>query len=293
MACAQPLPTSPKPKMTAFLPAIITSVARMMPSGSEWRQPYTLSNLDLVTASFTLIAGNRSLPWSAICWRRCTPVVVSSDTPTMLAVILWKKVGSRSMLALMMESTHLNSALSVEAGSGSAPFLAKASSAAKPSCMRSVTSPPSSTMRSAPDWSGQVMALAVHHQYSSRVSPFQANTLAEPAFTTPAAAWSWVEKMLHEHQRTSAPSLLRVSMSTAVWMVMCSEPTILALAKGCSAPYSVRQAMRPGISTSASSMSLRPKSASDMSATLKSPEASTFLAIVLRVSEILGSQREG
>ena len=32
------------------------------------------------------------------------------------------------------------------------------------------------------------------------------------------------EKMLHEAQRTSAPSVLQVSISTAVWMVMCSEP---------------------------------------------------------------------
>ena len=39
-----------------------------------------------------------------------------------------------------------------------------------------------------------------------------------------AAAWSCVEKMLHEHQRTSAPSSTSVSISTAVWMVMCSEP---------------------------------------------------------------------
>ncbi len=30
--------------------------------------------------------------------------------------------------------------------------------------------------------------------------------------------------MLHEAQRTSAPSALSVSISTAVWMVMCSEP---------------------------------------------------------------------
>ena len=36
---AQPLPTSPKPQTTATLPPIITSVARLMPSISEWRQP--------------------------------------------------------------------------------------------------------------------------------------------------------------------------------------------------------------------------------------------------------------
>lgn len=130
------------------------------------------------------------------------------------------------------------------------------------------------------DASGQVTALAVHHQYSSSVSPFHANTLAVLPFTTPAAAWSCVEKMLHEHQRTSAPSLASVSMSTAVWIVMCSEPMMRAPANGCAAPYSSRHDIRPGISTSASSMSLRPKSASDMSATLKSPEASTFFAMV-------------
>ena len=35
-----------------------------------------------------------------------------------------------------------------------------------------------------------------------------------PAAAMAAAAWSWVEKMLHEAQRTSAPSAFRVSIST-------------------------------------------------------------------------------
>ena len=54
--------------------------------------------------------------------------------------------------------------------------------------------------------------------------------------TTAAAAWSWVEKMLQVAQRTSAPSATSVSMSTAVWMVMCSEPAMRAPASGLSAP---------------------------------------------------------
>ncbi len=33
-----------------------------MPSMSEWRQPYLLSNFDLVTESLTLIAGKSSEP---------------------------------------------------------------------------------------------------------------------------------------------------------------------------------------------------------------------------------------
>eukprot|EP01083_Nonionella_stella_P029653 81578_1 len=50
--CAHPLPTSQYPQTKNFLPAIITSVARIIPSGRECLHPYTLSNLDLVTQSF-------------------------------------------------------------------------------------------------------------------------------------------------------------------------------------------------------------------------------------------------
>ena len=116
----------------------------------------------------------------------------------------------------------------------------------------------------------------MHHQYSSSVSPFQANTgtpdgaSAVPSgpTTTAAAAWSWVEKMLQDTQRTSAPSVVRVSISTAVWMVMCSEPMIRAPDSGLVSPYSFRMAIRPGISCSARRISLRPNSASPRSFTL-------------------------
>src|SRR3954453_16972477 len=80
---AQPLPTSPYPKTTATLPPMSTSVARLMPSISEGRQPYLLSNFDLVTESLTLMAGNSSVPACCISYSRCTPVVVSSVTPLM------------------------------------------------------------------------------------------------------------------------------------------------------------------------------------------------------------------
>ena len=53
-----------------------------------------------------------------------------------------------------------------------------------------------------------------------------------PSAAMAAAAWSWVEKMLHEAQRTSAPSAVSVSISTAVWMVMCSEPVMRAPLSG-------------------------------------------------------------
>src|SRR5438309_4228381 len=94
--CAEPLPTSPYPQITATLPATITSVARLMPSASDSRQPYRLSNLDFVTESLTLIAGTSSLPMAFIWYRRCTPVVVSSDTPRQALTTPCQKPGRRS-----------------------------------------------------------------------------------------------------------------------------------------------------------------------------------------------------
>src|SRR5215472_17154954 len=127
-----------------------------------------------------------------------------------------------------------------------------------------------------PSESAQDSAWSVHHQYSSSVSPFHANTgtplgssgVPSGPTATAAAAWSWVEKMLQLAHRTSAPSSTSVSMSTAVWIVMCSEPVIRAPWRGLDSAYSARVAIRPGISCSASWISLRPKSASLMSATL-------------------------
>ena len=97
--------------------------------------------------------------------------------------------------------------------------------------------------------------------------PFQANT-GVPAAATAAAAWSWVEKMLHDDQRTVAPSAVSVSISTAVWMVMCRQPAMRAPFSAWLGPYSARSAIRPGISSSAIAISLRPQAASVKSFTL-------------------------
>src|ERR1700683_4546862 len=118
--CAEPLPTSPYPQTTAPLPATITSVARLMPSASDSRHPYKLSNFDLVTESFTLMAGTSSLPCSIILYKRCTPVVVSSETPRQSLATLCQCCGSsectffsRSLITFSSwlpegESTHLS-----------------------------------------------------------------------------------------------------------------------------------------------------------------------------------------
>ena len=142
----------------------------------------------------------------------------------------------------------------------------------------SVASPPSSRIMLGPRPSPKSNSLSVAHQYSSRVSPFHANTETPCGAsgvpcgptTAAAAAWSCVEKMLHDTQRTSAPSDTSVSMRTAVWTVMCSEPAMRAPCRGRASAYSRRSSIRPGISCSASRISLRPNSWRSMSATAKS-----------------------
>jgi hypothetical protein len=235
-----------------------------------------------VTASLTLIAGNRSVPASAIWYRRWTPVVVSSVTPRISSATRVQRPGSAATVCRSSVRKTRNSSDSAVAGSGTAP----ARSNSTPLCTSIVASPPSSRIMFGPP-SPQLSARSVHHQYSSSVSPFHANTgtprgcSGVPSGPTAiaAAAWSCVEKMLHEAQRTSAPSATSVSISTAVWIVMCSDPVIRAPRNGCCAPNSRRRDISPGISPSAISISLRPYVASDRSATRKSSVVSSCTAV--------------
>src|SRR5579859_3319713 len=183
-----------------------------MPSISEWRHPYLLSNLDLVTESLTLIAGNRSVPALAISYSRCTPVVVSSVTPSTWPATPVHLSGSAARLSLSSPRMTCHSSGSSSAPAGTCP----AASNSAPRCTSSVASPPSSSSKLGPPAprpsgpAGQVSAWLVHHQYSSSVSPFQAKTgiprgssgVPSGPTATAAAAWSWVEKMLQLAQRT-------------------------------------------------------------------------------------------
>ena len=245
---------------------------RLIPSISECRQPYLLSNLLLVTESLTLIAGNSSEPDRAISDSRCTPVVVSSVTPTMESATAVHLPGVLASDSRSRSRTTFHSSASSSAADGTPP----AFSYSAPLCTSRVASPPSSSSMFGPSPPGQVRAWWVHHQYSSRLSPFQAKTgtpfgsSGVPSGPTAiaAAAWSWVEKMLQLAQRTCAPSAVSVSMSTAVCTVMCSDPVIRAPRSGWASANSARTAIRPGISCSARPISLRPNSARERSATL-------------------------
>src|SRR5215472_913509 len=141
-----------------------------MPSISECRQPYLLSNLDLVTESLTLIAGNCSVPDLAISYSRCTPVVVSSVTPSTCAATLVHLPESAARLARSRPRMTRHSSESSSATAGTAP----AASNPAPLCTSSVASPPSSSNMfgpvspappdpASPPDPGQVSACSVHH----------------------------------------------------------------------------------------------------------------------------------
>ena len=72
-------------------------------------------------------------------------------------------------------------------------------------------------------------------------------------------------KRTQEDQVTSAPRAVRVSIKTAVWMVMCKHPAMRAPWRGLEVEYFSLMYMRPGISCSAISISLRPNAARDAS----------------------------
>ena len=170
-----------------------------------------------------------------------------------------------------------NSAFDAEVGSGTSPAFSNST----PLCSSSVASPPSSRIMFGPSSPSAAATSSSARCTTStpRASRPSRRTPGRPAgprrcrsapTATAAAAWSCVEKMLQLAQRTSAPSSTSVSMSTAVWMVMCSDPEMRAPASGLDGPNSLRSARRPGISCSARWISLRPNGASERSATRKS-----------------------
>ena len=106
---------------------------------------------------------------------------------------------------LMMVWTILNSSLLVELGNKYFNFLL--------SRMRRVMSYPSSTIRSGlwpfPSSFSYIKAFRMHPQYSLIISPFQGNIAADSSCIMKSTVWSWVEKILQEHQRRSLLKSLR------------------------------------------------------------------------------------
>ncbi len=209
--------------------------------------PYLLSNLDLVTESFTLIAGNSSLLAAGQLVEPGDPDGgLLADPAEAAAATRVKRRPSAARLA------RRTSSIGSWSPSWHLPGPSPAASNSTPLCTRkvSVAAVVDEQVRARSPSNRRI----VHCQYSGSVSPFQANTgtpLGRSTVpcgptTTAAAASSWVEKTLQDTQRTSAPSATSVSMRTAVCTVMCSEPAIRAPCSGCVSAYSRRKRHQPG-----------------------------------------------
>src|SRR3546814_20784274 len=107
-----------------------------MQSTRDSRQPYRLSNLDLVTESLTLMAGTASSPFCDIWYRRCTPVVVSSVTPRIWDRRLEYHLASTARRSRIAANNTRSSSL---AGLSSTD---ESGSALAPRCTQSVAAPP-------------------------------------------------------------------------------------------------------------------------------------------------------
>ena len=152
--------------------------------------------------------------------------------------------GPRRTPAAAARGTRASLGVVVGRRSGTAP----ARSYSTPLCTTSVASPPSSRIMFGPLASPSA-ASAAHARCTTstpRASRPSTRTPGCPRAASAAAAWSWVEKMLHDAQRTSAPSAISVSISTAVWIVMCSEPVMRAPASGCVARVALAQRHEAG-----------------------------------------------
>ena len=130
-----------------------------------------------------------------------------------------------------------------------------------------VKSPPSSKIIFGFQSEEPSIVCLMHQSYSSSVSPFHAKT-GIFLLAIAAAAWSWVEKILHEDHLTVAPKSIKVSINTAVCIVIWRQPTIFAPFRGLDLLNSFLKVIKPGISVSAISISFRPHSARPISATL-------------------------
>ena len=174
------------------LSSSITSVARQMPSTSECRQPgcRTCS----VTESFTLMAGNNSEPSPSSGRGGAHRWWSLGDTEQALGC---GATCRRRRARRQQTEDDRELSLSAVDGSGTAPARSNSTPCARAasrhhrrrgSCSGRCCHcrPPATTVRS------------VHHQYPRRL-PFQANPMPAAAM---AAAWSWVEKMLQDAQRT-------------------------------------------------------------------------------------------
>ena len=130
--------------------------------------------MDLVTESFTLMAGNSSSPRSNIWYSRWTPVVVSSVTPLMPAAmrVHFDGIG----LERALQQAEHDGELGVRGAGRVGHLTGLLELDPLVDQQRGVAAVVEDHVRSVAAGASQLSACSVHHQYSSSVSPFQANT---------------------------------------------------------------------------------------------------------------------
>ena len=100
-----------------------------------------------------------------------------------------------------------------------------------------------------------------YSQYSSSVSPLTGKNRRSSRCNRRRCVVLRRIDIAGRPAHVSAQMLPKSRIRTAVWIVICREPAMRAPFSGCAAPYSSRVAIKPGISVSAISISVRPHSA--------------------------------
>ena len=250
-----------------------TSVARLIPSISECRQPYLLSNFDLVTESFTLMAGKRSSPFLAMSTNRCTPVVVSSVTPLIsLAIDVQRPWSSARLRASAVKDDreflgvgsggvrHLAGLLELDAlvheEGGVAPVVQNHVGAALAGPQQGLLGAPPVLLEgfTLPGEDRHPLGILDRALRSDGHGGGGVVLGGEDVAAAPAHACTECGEGLDQHGRLDGHVQRAGDAGAGQW--------------GWDSPNSARMAMSPA-SVSASSISLRPNVASDRSATLK------------------------
>jgi len=184
-----------------------------------------------------LIAGKCKRPSLAIWYRRCTPVVVSSDTPLMLASTFAYQPGCA--LFALGDRGEQDGFLFVGGLCTSAGFFS-ASVPARSKGWRRRRRPESCSAR--------------RHRPIRKSCGCNPNTLrgSHPhgEYRRATAAIAAGRLILGREDIAGGPADIRAQMLQGfdqhpVWMVMWSEPAIRAPLRGCFLPNSARSAMRP------------------------------------------------
>jgi hypothetical protein len=191
-----------------------------------------------------------------------TPVVVSSETPRMFALTLENQPGVWAIRRLM--TCRVSSSLVLRVGESEGSGLGARAEQNEQRGVAAIVEDHVGRLAVRPleDPVGEIPVFG-------EVSPLCANT-GNAARSDGRRRMVLRGKDVARGPAHFRPSATSVSIRTAVWIVIWSDPAMRAPFSGCDGPNSSRMATRPGISVSAMVISVRPQFARPMSFTAKS-----------------------